>query len=556
MNEKTKLTDGLPTAERIPLQRSHPLHSTPSRTAFAIIVAAIAVLLVGPGLVSVRADSPVGPVTAVDSAFEADQAIHEIAVRDHSFDPEVVTITVGSIVRWTNVGAAVHTTTSDVGYWNWTLVPGASYAVRFLSPGTYPYHCILHRAMGMTGTIVVVPSTDPTMTPIPLPTGSPGEGQIVFDYFADETARSNTDLFIVQPDGSMKRQLTNTEDASEAQPSWSPDRRHVVYTARAVAPEGSPWQLWVVDVETGERTRITDGPEHYEPKWHPNGAMIAFTNVGRVGSVVTSSEIAVIAPDGTGMRSLLRLQSSTYGVVNPTWSPDGLHIAFTLTSNFSGGELYVMNADGSNVRRVFSHAGWNDIDPAWSPDGRYIAFASAPFRGGPMSHDIWLVDVRTGASGTIARHPTWDLRRPAWSPDGGTIVFNAEFETGPSRWALYLVPSRGGAVTGPVSVGVEPDWASASLLPLPTPIPGSTDTPVIPPTPIPFPTPTMPPPTPVDPTEPPPPPTFPVPIEPTPDPSTPTQTTIAPTLPPTEPTDPTPDVKVNAIYLSITYRNG
>jgi len=544
MSKNTNLADYLPPADAESPQPSDSTYSTTNRAALALVLALVALLMTGLGFRSVHADSPVVPVAELDIAFETDQAVHQIAVRDHTFDPEVMTITVGSIVSWTNVGETVHTTTSDEGYWNWTLVPGASFAVRFLSPGTYPYHCVFHRSGGMTGTIVVLPATDPTVTPSPLPTGSPPEGQIVFGYFADEASRSSTDLFIVQPDGSKKRQLTDTDDLSEAQPSWSPDRRHVVYTARAVEPAGSPWQLWVVDVETGVRTRISEGPEHYEPKWHPSAGMIAFTNIGRFGSVVTSSEIAVIAPDGTGMRSLIRLESTAHVVVNPTWSPDGEQIAFTLTSDLSGGELYVMNADGTGVRSLLSHPGWNDIDPAWSPDGRYIAFASSPFRGTP-NHDIWLVEVETGAAGTVARHPTWDLRRPAWSPDGRTIVFNAEFETGPSRWALYLVQSRGGAVTGPVSVGVEPDWASASLLPLPSPMPGPTDTPVIPPTPIPFPTPTMAPPTPSDPTVPPPPPTFPPPTEPTPPPPSPTL------WPPPLTPDPTMG---NMIYLSIAHR--
>lgn len=402
----------------------------------------------------------------------------------------------------------------------------------------------------MTGTVVVLPSSDPLPSPTPHPTGSPPVGEIVFDYFADEASRSRTDLFIVHPDGSGKRALTDTDDLAEAQPNWSPDRRHVVYTA-GTGLAGAPWNLWTVDVATGERVQITAGPEHYEPDWHPSGGLIAFTNIGRTGGVPTRSEIAVVAPDGSGMRSLIRLDSTAYGVVNPTWSPDGRHIAFTLSSSFSGGELYVMDADGSNVRRLVAHGGWNDIDPAWSPDGRFVAFASGPYRGDRTVHDIWLVDVQTGAAGTIARHTTWDLRHPAWSPDGRTIVFNAEFETAPSRWALYLVPSRGGAVTGPVSVGVEPDWAGAALVPLPTPMPMPTSTPAVMPTPLPFPTPL---PTSPGPTEPPPPPpTFPPPIEPTPVPWTPT--TIAPTLPPVEPTDPTPDPTFgNRIYLPRTSR--
>ena len=74
----------------------------------------------------------------------------------------VVTVTVGATVRWTNHGQSVHSSTSDAGHWNWTMVPGASFSVQFLWPGTYPYHCVYHRAAGMTGTVVVTARAAPT----------------------------------------------------------------------------------------------------------------------------------------------------------------------------------------------------------------------------------------------------------------------------------------------------------------------------------------------------------------------------------------------------------
>ena len=60
------------------------------------------------------------------------------------------------------------------------------------------------------------------------------------------------------------------------------------------------------------------------------------------------------------------------------FSPDGTRIAFS--SNRDGNpEIYVMNRDGSNVRRLTNHPA-NDITPTWSPSGTQIAFTSS--RGG------------------------------------------------------------------------------------------------------------------------------------------------------------------------------
>jgi hypothetical protein len=259
---------------------------------------------------------------------------------------------------------------------------------------------------------------------------------------------------------------------------------------------------------------------------------------------VIRSEIATVSPTGGLVRPIVRLDSSVYALMNPSWSPDGRQLAFTVGSDATGGELYAMAADGRNARRILENPGFDDIDPAWSPDGRFIAFASGPVIGSVANtiHDIWLLDIASGVAGTIAQAPTWDLRRPAWSPDGATIVFNAQFQSDPARWALYTVPALGGPVQPSLGTGVEPDWASASLLPTPFPTPGplptQTPTEAVAPTPPPFPTvptplPTLPGPTATFP----PPPTFAPPtLEPTP-------TTEPPTMPPSTATpfpSPTP----------------
>jgi dipeptidyl aminopeptidase/acylaminoacyl peptidase len=178
-------------------------------------------------------------------------------------------------------------------------------------------------------------------------------------------------------------------------------------------------------------------------------------------------------------------------------------LIFTLSSNFEGGEIYTMNADGGSAQRLFSHVGWNDIEPEWSPDGRYVAFAAGVHRGAATRHDIWIYDTVRRVGGTVAQHPSWNLRRPAWSPDGRYLVFAAEYDLSPPRWALYVVPALGGAVSGPLSNGFEPDWASPFALPSPTVVPFPSATMLTPPPPPPFPTipppePTLPGPTPTE----------------------------------------------------------
>ena len=107
----------------------------------------------------------------------------------------------------------------------------------------------------------------------------------------------------------------------------------------------------------------------------------------------------------------------------PRWSPDGQRIAFKSTRGGGSYNLYVMDADGSNVRRLTQHAG-TDHDPTWLPDGQSIVFSSDRDRGtGRLDlYRLWLAD------GAIERLTTFFQGyafMPTVSPDGNWVAFVA-----------------------------------------------------------------------------------------------------------------------------------
>ena len=123
-----------------------------------------------------------------------------------------------------------------------------------------------------------------------------------------------------------------------------------------------------------------------------------------------------------------RLTSDPLPERDPAWSPDGKQIAFTRQDHVSDwfGDIYVMNADGSNQRLLVRGGG-----PRFSPDGRQIAYHGLADEnidlgnppGIPLS--IWVINV----DGTDKRRITDRGSDPTWTPDGRTIVYGGV--TGP-----------------------------------------------------------------------------------------------------------------------------
>ena len=81
----------------------------------------------------------------------------DVQILDFQFVPAEITVSAGTTVRWSNLGASAHTATSvspagtfDSG----TLLTGQSFEFQFTTPGVYTYRCSIHPSM--TGKVTVV----------------------------------------------------------------------------------------------------------------------------------------------------------------------------------------------------------------------------------------------------------------------------------------------------------------------------------------------------------------------------------------------------------------
>jgi Tol biopolymer transport system component len=92
-----------------------------------------------------------------------------------------------------------------------------------------------------------------------------------------------------------------------------------------------------------------------------------------------------------------------------SYSPDGSQIVFA-SHCLDPGEIWVMNADGSNLHALTSDG--RNRNPAWSPDGHWIVF---DYENSEYDHDLYIMDVNGGNRIPLTTGPANDAS-PSWQP--------------------------------------------------------------------------------------------------------------------------------------------
>jgi Tol biopolymer transport system component len=188
--------------------------------------------------------------------------------------------------------------------------------------------------------------------------------------FSSGKGTTYAELYLVNDDGSNVRQLTfnNYEDNN---PAFSKDKKKIAFHRITKPEDFSTYEIYMMDLETGQERRLTNN--NYldgHPDWSPDGKKVVFARI-----ISDAADLYVI---DLASGEETRLTNTPYEENDPEWSPDGTKIAFksTARTNQTGREeIYVMDADGSNIRRLTETTGWeSDHDPSWSSDSKYVYF--------------------------------------------------------------------------------------------------------------------------------------------------------------------------------------
>jgi Tol biopolymer transport system component len=250
--------------------------------------------------------------------------------------------------------------------------------------------------------------------------------------FAFLSSRDEEMNIYVQPmddgGGGAAKQITRSK-TDQWSPAWFPDNRHLAYSS----DQNGIYQIYVVNIESGEATQITFGDADSEyPVVSPDGSQIAFVSEKNEANIFS---LDLNDQTETAQTSNVNLQ------LFPDISPDGRRLAFhTTRSRLFSSELKIKSLDAPlDEPTVVAKGGHARL----SPDGRTLAFV----RFDDKALNIWRVDADgrnekrlTGEGilpGAYAEIPyEFFTTYFSWSPDGGRIAYVSTKSGQPNVWTI------------------------------------------------------------------------------------------------------------------------
>src|SRR5215207_823202 len=236
--------------------------------------------------------------------------------------------------------------------------------------------------------------------------------------------------------------------------------------------DGQPCDdLWVMDADGTNQTNLTNTPDTNEgqPAWSPDGTKIAFTGPGDLNEDGSGGlgDVYVMDADGTNRTNLTDTPDDLD--YQPSWAPSGAQITFVREVRelpgqiiFEQPDIFVMDTDpATNDAINLTQTDESESHPDWSPDGAKIAFSGVRNSG-------WEI-VTMDPDGQNEANLTGDGfegndEAPEWSPDGTKVVFQKESQVGGccepwEIWAVNRDGSGGTNLTNHPSYDMGPSWS-------------------------------------------------------------------------------------------------
>ena len=242
-------------------------------------------------------------------------------------------------------------------------------------------------------------------------------------------------IFTVGADGSGPRPIRGTTGGSG--PVLAPDGRTLAFTRSIQEPspttvDGKRWEegfegssIWTVDLRSGARHQVTPwrhGLEYIASSFSPDGSTLLASFEDNL--LLNESQPVALRLDGGGMRRLYDDGSS------PVFSPDGSKVVFVrrieeyVDDRGENTDLFVVDADGTGLRRLTRTPGQPELYPSWDPSGERLSYVRLPLERSeeaPFGRGTALMQINADGScrTRLASARSAFFFAPAWQPGPG-----------------------------------------------------------------------------------------------------------------------------------------